>query len=158
MKSVTTNKIPAFSITETIISMLVIAIVISVVFVLYAAINNQVNTYRITSDNISSQHRLSYLLNKDINAYQNMTLTNNQLSFFSHDSSKIYYMINQKKITRKDLTTIDTFHYPTRDIKLDTVQSITGKIFSTLVLSSADQTDKELFFYKRIYPDRMLNY
>lgn len=154
------SKIKAFSIIETVVSLIITSIIVSIVFVLFNIVEQNLINIKETSSFSSDINRLNFAINKD--NYENELLIENDRSFtFIHynKNDSVSYLFHEDFIIRKKKNFIDTMHVCIKNINYKIIKSKNNKYqFSKINLEIKDSIKTyELNYYKRLFPNTLSN-
>ena len=151
--------IPAFSIVEVMISLVIAAIIIGIIFGIFSIVSQQIITFKTQNEYTADYNRLSYSINKAIFENETLSLVDNGLVFQSYKGEFLYYEKKEDYLVRIASQFTDTFHLGYTDIKLDTVSNESkSKLFQKIEiqLNDEEQPPLSLKFYKPIYAHDIL--
>lgn len=149
---------PAFSVMETIVAMLVTAIVMGLIFVIFTMVAERMIDYKKQNQLVGDMNRLTYSINKDIFDNEKMNSGDNTIVFSGYTGQIVKYEILPEQILRQSQSFTDTFQIKTFRFVIDTVQSASKRnIFRKLALQvEVNERPMSLSFYKRVYPNELL--
>lgn len=152
------NYLPAFSVLETAVSMVISAIVIGLIFVVFTIMSERMNDFKNQNQYVADLNRMTYSFNKDIFESETMLISENQISFYSYSGNLIKYSIYPDHFLRTKEVFVDTFLIPIREFRVDTIQNKTKQIvFQKLSLKIDVNTEPmQLKFFKKIYSNQLL--
>jgi hypothetical protein len=150
--------IPAFSIIETVVSLVITAIVMGLIFLIFSILSERMLDFKMQNETITDLNRLTYLINKDIFDSEEMTSFPNALHFNSPKTGKIDYYIHEKYTLRNQGEFIDTFKLVIKHFKSDTLKHKNQKIvFNRLkIKTEVNGQPTDLTFFRKIYSDELL--
>lgn len=153
------SNIPAFTVIEAIVSMVVTVIILSVIFVIFSVTAGRLDDFKKESAFIADINRMTYCINKDIFESEKMYTEGKNLIFFTNNGEKRYYNFNDLFFERSSQVFKDTFNISVTALKTDTLKSNNGKhVYQRLFIEADVNKNKTDFtFYKRIYPNEQLN-
>jgi len=156
LKNVTS--IPAFSIIEALVGMAITAIIMGVLFVIFSIITGRMLDFKNQNQLVNDLNRLTYSINKDIFEKEKITVSKNDIYFNGYTGEKVYYQFSDDYILRNSETFVDTFRIKLKKIVMDTVKSKTEQFVFQKIKLNIESNEKELDlrFYKRIYPNELL--
>jgi hypothetical protein len=146
--------IAAFSIMETIISMVITALIISIVFVLFSILTERLFDIKKQNQLTNDLNRLSFVINKDIFENEKMMYSDSSWTFVSFNlEDTIKYQFRDSIVIRRKNEFIDTLGIKVIEINRDSVWNKSKKIgFTKIKLSiEIDKRNTTLQFYKRVY-------
>jgi hypothetical protein len=146
--------IAAFSIMETIISMVITALIISIVFVLFSILTERLFDIKKQNQLVNDLNRLSFAINKDIFENEKMMYLDSSWTFVSFNlEDTIKYQFRDSIVIRRKNEFIDTLGIKVIEINRDSVWNKSKKIgFTKIKLSiEIDKRNTTLHFYKRVY-------
>lgn len=152
-----TNKkynIEAFSIMETIISMVITALIISIVFVLFSILTEKLFDIKKQNQSTNDLNRLSFAINKDIFENEKMIYSDSLLTFISFNvEDTVKYQFKDSVIIRRKNEFIDTLGIKVVQMNKDSLWSPSKKNGYTRIKLSLeiDKRISNLSFYKRVY-------
>lgn len=148
----------AFSIVEAIVSMAIMAIILSVVFFIFSITTERMLDYKNQNQLINDLNRLTYSLNKDIFENEKMNLIENQIFFKDYSGKLIKYDFNENYMLRSSEVFVDTFKIILKNKQLDSVKNSSHKkVFLKLKLTVfVNEKEMDLNFYKHIYANELL--
>ena len=148
----------AFTIVETVVSMVITAIILCIVFVIFSITSQRLQDFKKQNESIADINRLTYSINKGIFESEDMQLINNEIHFKSYDASNTTYKLTNNYLTKQTDEFIDTFHLKINKMIIDTLASNSNKEnYQRLkcILKINDQ-NIDLNFYKKIYANKIL--
>lgn len=150
--------IPAFSIIETVVGMVITAIIMGVLFVVFSIITGKVFDFKNQNQLVNDLNRFTYSLNKDIFEKEKMKVVENEIHFKGYTGQRVYYQFYDHYILRNSENLIDTFKIKLNKMTVDTVKSKSEQfIFQKLKLNiDSNERETDLRFYKRLYPNELL--
>ena len=150
--------IPAFSIIETVVGMVITAIIMGVLFVVFSIITGKVFDFKNQNQLVNDLNRFTYSLNKDIFEKEKMTVVENEIHFKEYTGQRVYYQFYDHYILRNSENLIDTFKIKLNKMTVDTVKSKSEQfIFQKLKINiDSNERETDLRFYKRLYPNELL--
>lgn len=146
--------IAAFSIMETIISMVITALIISIVFVLFSILTEKLFDIKKQNQSTNDLNRLSFAINKDIFENEKMSYSDSSWTFVSFNlQDTVKYQFKDSVVIRSKKEFIDTLRINVIQMNRDSVWSKSKKTgFTKIKLSlEIDKRNTELYFYKRVY-------
>ena len=152
------NAIPAFSIIEAIVGMAITAIIMGILFVIFSIITGRMLDFKSQNQLVSDLNRLTYCLNKDIFENEKMAVHENEIYFNGYTGERVLYQFSGDYILRNSEVFIDTFRVKVNRMILDTVKSKSEQfVFQKIKLNiEANEKEIDLRFYKRVYPNELL--
>lgn len=150
--------VKAFTIMEVLVSMVITAIVIGMVFFIFSIMARRMADFKDRNEPVSEMNRLTYAINKAIFENGRMQLAGNELLFEDNSGIQTKMTFRKTYFVRQKQDFTDTFRVSLDRIRLDRVYSKNQKIvFDRLVVRTVtDSNHIDLQFYKRIYPDELL--
>jgi hypothetical protein len=150
--------IPAFSIIEAVVGMAITAIIMGVLFVIFAIITGRMLDFKNQNQLVNDLNRLTYSLNKDIFEKEKMTVSENEIYFNGYTGERTSYQFSDTYILRNSGTFIDTFRIKLNKMIMDTVKSKSQQFVFQKIKLNVESNEKELdlSFYKRVYPNELL--
>lgn len=148
--------IGAFSIMETIISMVITALIISIVFVLFSILTERLFDIKKQNQATNDLNRLSFAINKDIFENEKMFYSDTTWTFVSFnlkDTTK--YQFKDSIVVRSKKEFVDTLGIRVIQMNKDSVWNKSKKTgYSKIKLSlEIENRETDLNFYKRVYPN-----
>jgi hypothetical protein len=152
------NSMPAFSVLEALISMVVSAIVIGFVFVIFTILSEQMLEFKNQNQYVADLNRMTYSFNKDIFDSEKMLLSENQITFYSYSGEGVKYNLYPEYFTRTKNEFVDTFTIPIKQFRIDTIQNQTKKnVFQKLTLAvDVNKEPMKLKFFKKVYSNELI--
>ncbi|OUL62332.1 type II secretion system protein J [Flavobacterium sp. AJR] len=152
------QSIPAFSIIEAVVGMAITAIIMGVLFVIFSIITGRMLDFKSQNQLVNDLNRLTYSLNKDIFEKEKMIVLENEIYFNGYTGERVSYQFSDDYILRNSETFIDTFRIKLNRMIVDTVKSKSEQFMFQKVKLNIETNKKEidLRFYKRIYPNELL--
>lgn len=150
--------IPAFSVIETVVGMVITAIIMGVLFVTFSIITGRALDFKNQNQLVNDLNRFTYSLNKDIFEKENMIIVENEIYFKGYTGDRVSYQFSNDYILRNSETFIDTFKIKLNQMIVDTVKSKSEQFVFQKIKLNIDSNEKEmdLRFYKRVYPNELL--
>ena len=150
--------IAAFSVLEAVVSMVVSAIVIGLIFVIFTILSERMLDFKEQNQYVADLNRMTYSFNKDIFESEMMVFSENQIAFSSYSGEIVKYQLYPEYFLRSKNEFVDTFAIPIRQFKMDTVQNGSRKtIFQRLTLNvDVNKEPMRLTFFKRVYSNEIL--
>lgn len=150
--------VPAFSIIETIVGMVITAIIMGVLFVVFSIITGRMFDFKNQNQLVNDLNRLTYSLNKDIFEKEKMTVLENEIYFKGYTGEKVSYQFSDNYILRSNESFKDTFKIKLNRMVVDTVKSKSQQFVFQKIKLNIDSNEKQinLRFYKRVYPNELL--
>lgn len=152
------KSVPAFSIIEAVVGMAITAIIMGVLFVIFSIITGRMLDFKNQNQLVNDLNRLTYSLNKDIFEKEKMIVSDSEINFNGYTGERIKYQFSDDYILRNSETFIDTFRIKLRKIVMDTVKSKSEQFVFQKIKMNVEANEKELDlrFYKRVYPNELL--
>lgn len=150
--------VPAFSIIDTIVGMVITAIIMGVLFVVFSIITGRMFDFKNQNQLVNDLNRLTYSLNKDIFEKEKMTVLENEIYFKGYTGEKVSYQFSDNYILRSNESFKDTFKIKLNRMVVDTVKSKSEQFVFQKMKLNIDSNEKQinLRFYKRVYPNELL--
>jgi hypothetical protein len=150
--------IPAFSIMEAVIGMVVMAVIMGIVFLIFSIISERMLDFKDQNQYVADLNRLTYSVNKDIFDHEQLMDAEGSFIFKAYSGDITEYRMHEEYVLRSKGTFIDTFKVPIRQKRCDT---ITGKgkrvVFQRLAIAiELNKQTKYLRFYKRVYANDLI--
>lgn len=151
------GNIAAFSIVEVVVSMAIMAIILSLVFFIFSIVTERMLDFKNQNQLVNDLNRLTYSINKDIFDNAKMQTTENQMIFNGYKGEYIQYDFTKEYILRNRETFTDTFKISFQNIRVDSVKNDSQrKQFLKVSLNvTANERDLNLHFYKPVYPNEL---
>lgn len=148
--------IAAFSIMETIISMVITALIISIVFVLFSILTERLFDIKNQNQATNDLNRLSFAINKDIFENEKMFYSDTTWTFVSfnlEDTTK--YQFKDSIVIRSKNEFIDTLGIKVIQMNRDSLWNKSKNIGYTKIKLSLEIENRmtDLNFYKKVYPN-----
>ncbi len=152
------NFIPAFSIMEVIVGMVITAIIMGIIFVIFSIVSERMMDYKDQNQLVNDLNRLTYSINKDIFEAEKMNVIENEVVFNGYSGETVKYYFQEDYILRDAATFADTFKIKLKNIVIDSIKSESRKlVFRKLKLNvEVNKREMVLNFYKRIYANELL--
>jgi hypothetical protein len=152
------NCIPAFSIVEATVSMVVMAIIIGIVFVIFEIMSERMLDFKSQNEKVTDLNRLTYCISKDIFENRKMTSTDEEaLIFLSYSGDVTKYIKHQEFLLRSRDEFTDTFRIAARELKFDTLSNGRGIVFQRLTMDvDIDKLPASLKFFKKLYANDLI--
>ena len=152
------NYIKAFSIVEVMVSMVITAIIVGLIFGIFTIVSEQILDFKKENEQTSDFNRLSYSLNKAVFDSEKMIARTNGVYFQTYDGDTISYQKEEDYLVRKVQTFTDTFKLQLNEIRVDSVFNTTkSKVFQKLELKLfINENTVPLRFYKPIYANQLI--
>lgn len=149
---------PAFSIIEAVVSMVVSAIVIGLIFVVFTILSERMLDFKNQNQYVSDLNRLTYSLNKDIFESEKMIASDEGLVFYSYSGDRTTYVTNPEYLLRSREEFIDTFRIPVKQFRMDSLQNKTKTaVFQRLSINvSVNSQPMDLRFFKKVYTNELI--
>lgn len=149
----------ASSILETIIGLIVTALIVSFVYLIWSFANSQLGNQRGFEEEVSDVNRLRYLLNRDFFYSKKIFQKDSVLVVEKFEQDSILYYFSKETVLRKQGYYRDTFKINFSSIKLDTLTNFKTNVFlQRFHLNSRDGGKIEpLIFCKLIDPATSIN-
>lgn len=150
--------VSAFSIIEAVVGMAITAIIMGILFVIFSIVSGRMLDFKNQNQLINDLNRLTYSLNKDIFEKEKMTASENEIYFNGYTGEKVSYQFFDDYILRNSGTFIDTFQIKIKRMIVDTVKSKSQQFVYQKMKLNVESNEKEidLRFYKRVYPNELL--
>lgn len=152
------NYIAAFSILEAVVSMVVSAIVIGLIFVIFTILSERMLDFKAQNQYVADLNRMTYSFNKDIFESEKMLYSENQITFSSYAGETVKYQLYPEYFLRSKNEFIDTFAIPIRQFKMDTIQNGSRKtVLQRLTLHvDVNKEPMRLTFFKKVHSNELL--
>lgn len=156
-----TNKyaVSAFSIVETVVGLIITAVIMSIIFVIFSIVTERMYDYKNQNQLVNDMNRLTYSINKDIFETEKMEILENEIAFIGYSGKKINYLINPEYLLRINETFIDTFKVTIKKMVVDSAKNESKKlVFLKLKIDvEVNKSDFNLKFYKRVYANQLID-
>lgn len=152
------NYIAAFSIVEIMVSMVITAIVVGLIFGVFTIVSEQIIEFKKENEQTADFNRLSYSLNKAVFDSEKMITRENGIYFQTYDGDTILYKKEDAYLIRKAQTFTDTFRLELQTMRIDSVYNEKkSKVFQKLELELLiHEKSVPLRFYKPIYANQLI--
>lgn len=152
------KQIPAFSIMEAVVGMVVMAIVMGIVFIIFSIVSERMLDFKNQNQYIADMNRLTYSINKDIFESEKLIEEDNGFLFYDYTGNKVVYKIQDDYLLREKVDFIDTFRIPVRHLKIDTIGRKSRKIVFQRIEMEVDVNKLPLRvrFFKKIEANELL--
>lgn len=152
------TNIPAFSILEAVVGLVVSSIIIGLVFVVFTILSERMIDFRNQNQYTADLNRLTYSFNKDIFENEVMKPSDSGVVFYSYDGKKTVYRNLGGYLLRNQNDFTDTFRVAVKRFRLDTVANKNRTTAFERLSLEADLNAKQiqLKFFKKIYADQLL--
>jgi hypothetical protein len=152
--------IQAFSIVEVMVSMVITAIIVGLIFGVYTIVSEQIVAFKKENEQTADFNRLSYSLNKTVFDSEKMIIRTNGVYFQTYDGDTILYQKEETYLIRKTQKFTDTFKLQLNEIRVDSVfNSSKSKVFQKLELELfINENTISLRFYKPIYANQLIHW
>ena len=150
--------LPAFSVMETVVSMIIIAIVMGLVFVIFAILSERMLDFKNQNQLVADMNRLTYAINKDMFENQNVMTQDGNVAFVGYAGNSTVYKRYPDFMVREGNVLRDTFRIAVVDLILDTVKSQDSRIVFHRLRMNFDlyKQPADFKFYKKINADRLI--
>lgn len=153
-------EIKAFSIVETVITLIIATIIVSIVFILFSITEERLIDLKKSNSFSNDLNRLSFAINKDI--FENDTLLNgpDYLTFIHYNKlDSINYIFSDSAVVRKKKDFTDTLFIKVKKISFEHLKSKNEKYhFLKMKFEIKDSSKSyELKFYKRFFLNSIVN-
>lgn len=148
----------AFSILEALVSMVISAIVIGLIFVIFTILSERMLDFKEQNQYVADLNRMTYTFNKDIFESDQMLFSEDQITFSSYSGETVNYQLFPEYFLRSKNEFVDTFAIPIRQFKMDTIQNGSRKtVFQKLTLNvDVNKVPMRLTFFKKVYSNEIL--
>ena len=151
--------IQAFSIIETVVSMVITAVVIGLIFIIFTIMSERMQDFKNQNQYVADLNRMTYSINKDLFDSDKMVVdSENNITFIAYSGTTIKYNCTPNYFLRTKANFIDTFKIPIHRIHIDTLQNKDKRIvFERMSLTiDVNKEPMNLKFFKKIYPNELL--
>ena len=154
------NYIKGFTIIEAVVSMVLTAIILAIVFVIINVTSQRLDDFRKQNEFINDINRITYSINKNIFESEKMSVFENEISLKGFDGQVTKYLLTEKDIIMYQNEFTDTFNITTEKFILDTLESKSKKIvYQRLSWNiKIGEIEKKMAFYKKLYANELLNW
>lgn len=152
------NYIKAFSIVEVMVSMVITAIIVGLIFGVFTIVSEQILEFKKENEQTADFNRLSYSINKAVFDSEKMISRENGVYFQTYDGDTISYQKVDGYFIRRAQTFTDTFKLELQTIRLDSVYNAKrSKVFQKIELELLiHKKSISLRFYKPIYANQLI--
>ena len=152
------NYIAAFSIVEVMVSMVITAIIVGLIFGVFTIVSEQILEFKKENEQTADFNRLTYSLNKAVFESEKMIARDNGVYFQRYDGDTILYQKTDNYLIRKAQTFTDTFKLDFQAIQIDSIYNTKrSKVFQKLELELLiHEKSIPLRFYKPIYANQLI--
>jgi len=152
----------AFTLTDVLMSLFVMAVIISTIFLVLNILYKQLLDYKNINEPVSEFNRLSYLINRDIFDSEKLEKNTGKMFFYFSDKDPVIWETSPTNLyaVREETDIKDTLKIPVRTIKLDTIRNVSEQYVCqrlTFEINLSDNNVTEVKFYKRLYPYQLLS-
>lgn len=119
----THSKLPAFTMLELMIGMVISSLIITMVYYIYDNLSKQVVMYTRQQNDLALYNQFQSFLSKDIRLSNTIAITDNSVALM-HYNKEIKYTFLKDKIIRKAEKTIDTFGIKVLGVTLNETEKI----------------------------------
>jgi hypothetical protein len=153
------GNIKGFSVLEVVFSMVITAIVIGLVFMIFAILSERMLDFKERNRYVADMNRLTFSLNKDLFENDNVSATSEGIFFENYVGKQITYELTQQYLVRSKDDFLDTFAIGMSEIILDTLKAKNGhSLFLRLKASfEVDEQKSAYSFYKPLYSSQLIN-
>ena len=143
---------------EAVIGMVVMAIVMGIVFVIFAIISERMMDFKIQNQYVADLNRLTYSMNKDIFDNEKLVGTEGGFVFYSYSGDKTQYNMHEEYILRSRQEFMDTFRIPIKQLKFDTIANANKRIvFQRVAMAiEVNKLPMDLKFFKKVYANELI--
>jgi hypothetical protein len=152
------NYIKGFTIIEAVVSMVLTAIILAIVFVIINVTSQRLDDFRKQNEFINDINRITYSINKNIFESEKMSILENEISLKGYNGQVTKYLLSEKDIIMYQDEFTDTFNITTEKFIVDTLESKSKKIvYQRLSLNiKIGEIEKKMAFYKKLYANELL--
>ena len=152
--------IAAFSIIETVVSLVITAIVMGLIFLIFSILSERMMDFKLQNEAIADLNRLTYLINKDIFESEEMNSNREELHFYSSKTGNIDYHIYEEYVLRNQNDFTDTFKLIVKHFKSDTLSHQNQKVVFKRIQFETEINGKlnDLSFFRRIHSDELIKH
>lgn len=151
------HSIRAFSITEALIGMIITAVVMGLIFVIFAIVSERLLDYKKQNRLINDVNRLSYSINKDIFESEKMEIRENEIIFNDYTGKMVRYSSQEQFILRTAASFVDTFQVQMQQLKIDSLRSSSKRLTFQRIRLKLEANEKvmDFDFYKPVYANEL---
>ncbi|UMY66256.1 MULTISPECIES: hypothetical protein [unclassified Flavobacterium] len=151
--------VPAFSVFEVIIALVVTAIVVSLVFVLFDIVGGRLRDLKTENEKTADLNRLCFLLNRDVFDATSLRVSDSVATFGYASADSARYRGTDRYLIREQRGYVDTFHLAFRGFRSDTLRNAQRTTCLQRIRIRADINDRKetLSFFRTLFPDILLN-
>lgn len=150
--------ISAFSILETVVSMVVTAIVLGITFVLFSLLSERMADFKEQNQFTADFNRFSFAVTKDLFENESVTINDSSLTCYRDGAVPIEYKFNNNYLVRVKESYADTFKIPLKRIDTDTLISKNRKLFYVRIRCSVllNEEITPLVFFKKLNTNELI--
>lgn len=150
--------VKAFSVVEAAFSMVITAIVIGLVFIVFAILSERMLDFKNQNQFVADMNRLSYALNKDIFDSDKMSSNDESISFTCYSGDAVKYLRYDDYTIRAKEGFLDTFKIPMTRFIIDTIRNKNNRIvFQRLNLKlNVNKQPMSLKFFKKVNSNQLM--
>lgn len=143
---------------ETVVSMVIIAIIMGLVFAIFAILSERMLDFKNQNQMVADLNRLTYTINKDMFENQNVMTQEGNVAFVGYAGNSTIYKRYPDFMVREGNVLRDTFQIAIDKMTLDTVKSQDNRIvFHRFRVSfNLYQKPVDFKFYKKINADQLI--
>lgn len=143
---------------EAVVGMVVMAIVMGIVFVIFAIISERMLDFRNQNQYVADLNRLTYSVNKDIFENEKLIAMEDGFVFYAYSGTMTKYSNKEEYLLRTRESFTDTFKIPIKQFKFDTLARRDKKIvFQRMALEiEVNKQPMQLKFFKKVYANDLL--
>ncbi len=112
------KQLKGFTITEALISMLILSIIISLSYLMFNVFNRQMQLFEKENTEILQYNLLNKTIKYDINTAHTFSIENNTIQLNKYDDSRVTYRLEKTLILRQKNESIDSFKLTVENYKI----------------------------------------
>lgn len=150
--------IGAFSILETVVSMVVTAIVLGITFVLFSLLSERMADFKEQNQFTADFNRLSFAITKDIFENESLTINDSSFTCYKNGEVPIEYKFSSNYLIRVKESYTDTFKIPLKKIAFDTLKNKNGTLFYQRIKCAVllNEAITPLVFFKKLNTNELI--
>lgn len=153
------KKLPAFTLMELLIGMIISSIVIGFGYATYALIYKQYLNYKSVKEQLVETVQLHAALSTDLRYSELISFRDDKLTFYPKNAPELTYRFYDDWITRTDRELTDTFHIAVTDIRKQFIFPDNELFVKQFSFEATTLKEKEYFnFVKNYSSETLMNY
>lgn len=112
------KQLKAFTITEALLSMLILGIIISLSYLMFNVFNRQMRLFEKENTELLQYNLLNKAIKYDINVAHKFKIENNTIQLNKYDDSRVTYRFEKTLILRQKNESIDSFKLTVKNYKV----------------------------------------